>query len=87
MNRSEQAKVDMAYKMLKGQIDVEEVAMISGVAIEKVQKMREELDEQERRSLGGMTVKEMGFGQVLIDNDVLDETEVGQNLSTDDEGK
>ena len=84
MNRSEQAKVDMAYKMLKGQIDVEEVAMISGVAIEKVQKMREELDEQERRSLGGMTVKEMGFGQVLIDNDVLDETEVGQNLSTDD---
>ena len=61
--------------------------MISGVAIEKVQKMREELDEQERRSLGGMTVKEMGFGQVLIDNDVLDETEVGQNLSTDDEGK
>ena len=34
MNKTEQAKQDMALKMLKGQIDVEEVAMISGVSLE-----------------------------------------------------
>ncbi len=73
MNKTEQAKQDMALKMLKGQIDVEEVAMISGVSLETVQKMRQDLDEKERKALGGITVKEAGFGSVLIDNDVLDE--------------
>ena len=73
MNKTEQAKQDMALKMLKGQIDVEEVAMISGVSLETVQKMRQDLDEKERKARGGITVKEGGFGSVLIDNDVLDE--------------
>ena len=35
--------------------------------------MRQDLDEKERKALGGITVKEAGFGSVLIDNDVLDE--------------
>lgn len=84
MNRTEQAKVDMAYRMLKGQIDVEEVAMISGVSLEKVQEMRNDLDQQERKALGGVTVREMGFGEVLIDNDILDESEVGQDMPSED---
>lgn len=84
MNRTEQAKVDMAYRMLKGQIDVEEVAMISGVSLEKVQEIRDELDQQERKVLGGVTVREMGFGEVLIDNDILDESEVGQDVPSKD---
>lgn len=75
MNKTEQAKVDLAKKMLKGQIDVEEVAMISGVSMEKVQELRDELDTLERRSLGGVTVREMGY-DVMIDNDILDETNV-----------
>lgn len=76
MNKTEQAKRDLATKMLKGQIEVEEVAMISGVSLEEVQKMREELDEFERRSLGGVTLREMGVGDVIIDNDILDESNV-----------
>ncbi|MCM1496536.1 MAG: hypothetical protein NC089_12175 [Bacteroides sp.] len=79
MNKTEQAKLELARKMLKGQIDVEEVAMISGVALTKVQELREELDAQERRSLGGVTVREMGY-DVMIDNDILDE----RNVETDE---
>lgn len=76
MNKTEQAKIDFAKKMLRGQIDVEEIAMISGVPVETVQKMRDEQDQLERTALGGVTVREMGFGDVLIDNDVLDESNV-----------
>lgn len=76
MNKTEQAKIDFVKKMLRGQIDVEEVAMISGVPVETVQKMREEQDQLERKALGGVTVREMGMGDVLIDNDVLDESNV-----------
>lgn len=75
MNKTEQAKLELARKMLKGQIDVEEVAMISGVPVEKVQEIRDELDALERRSLGGVTVREMGY-DVMIDNDILDERNV-----------
>lgn len=80
MNKTETAKLDLAKKMLKGQIDVEEVAMISGVSVEKVQEMRKELDELERRSLGGVTIREMGMGDVIIDNDVLDESNVETDM-------
>lgn len=80
MNKTETAKLDLARKMLKGQIDVEEVAMISGVPVEKVQEMRKELDELERRSLGGVTIREMGMGDVIIDNDVLDESNVETDM-------
>lgn len=80
MNKTETAKLDLAKKMLKGQIDVEEVAMISGVPVEKVQEMRKELDELERRSLGGVTIREMGMGDVIIDNDVLDESNVETDM-------
>jgi len=73
MNHTEQAKYDMAKRMLKGQIDVEEVAMMSGLSIEAVQKLRDEQDQVERKSLGGMTVRELGVENVLIDNDVLEE--------------
>lgn len=79
MNHTEQAKVDMAKKMLKGQIDVEEVAMISGLPLETVQKLREEQDEIERKSLGGITIREMGMENILIDNEILDERGVEQD--------
>lgn len=75
MNRTEQAKYDMAKRMLKGQIDVEEVSMMSGLPISEIQKMRDEQDKVERKSLGGMTVRELGVENVLIDNDVLEESE------------
>jgi hypothetical protein len=80
MNHTEQAKIDMAKKMIKGQIDVEEVAMISGLSVDTVQKLRDEQDAMERKSLGGLTVREAGIGNVLIDNDILDES----NVETDD---
>lgn len=73
MNNTDKAKLDTVRRMLKGQIDVEEIAMITGVSLEKVKCMREEQDQAERKALGGLTVREVGFGDVLIDNDVLEE--------------
>ena len=81
MNHTEQAKVDMAKRMLKGQIDVEEVAMMSGLSVEAVQKLRDEQDAVERKSLGGLTVRELGIENVLIDNDVLDENGLEDDMS------
>ncbi len=72
LNHTEQAKMDMAKKMLKGQIDVEEVAMMSGLSLETVQKLRDEQDAIERKSLGGVTIREMGMENILIDNEILD---------------
>lgn len=76
MNRTEKARLDMARKMLKGQIDAEEVAMISGVPLTQVQKMRKEMDDHERQMLGGVTVREMEMENIMIDNEILDEREV-----------
>lgn len=73
MNKTEQAKLEMVHKMLKGQIDVEEVAMISGVDIETVRNIRESMNEEERRMLGGLTVREVGYESALIDNEILHE--------------
>lgn len=73
MNKTEQAKLDMVHKMLKGQIDVEEVAMISGVDIETVRSIREDMNAQERKMLGGLTVREVGYESALIDNEILQE--------------
>lgn len=81
MNHTEQAKYDMAKRMLKGQIDVEEVAMMSGLSVEAVQKLRDEQDAVERKSLGGLTVRELGVENVLIDNDVLDESGLADDMS------
>ena len=81
MNHTEQAKYDMAKRMLKGQIDVEEVAMMSGLSVEAVQKLRDEQDAVERKSLGGLTVRELGVENVLIDNDVLDESRLADDMS------
>ena len=81
MNHTEQAKYDMAKRMLKGQIDVEEVAMMSGLSVEAVQKLRDEQDAVERKSLGGLTVRELGVENVLIDNDVLDESALSDDMS------
>lgn len=76
MNRTEKARLDMARKMLKGQIDAEEVAMISGVPLTQVQEMRKEMDDHERQMLGGVTVREMEMENIMIDNEILDEREV-----------
>lgn len=73
MNKTEQAKLDMVHKMLKGQIDVEEVAMISGVDIETVRSIREDMNAEERKMLGGLTVREVGYESALIDNEILPE--------------
>ena len=75
MNKTEQARLDMARKMLKGQIEVEEVAMISEVPLQQVQKIREELDAHER---------EMGLENIMIDNEILDEREVETDLYAKD---
>lgn len=84
MNKTEQARLDMARKMLKGQIEVEEVAMISEVPLQQVQKIREELDVHERKMLGGVTVREMGLENIMIDNEILDEREVETDLYAKD---
>ncbi len=84
MNKTEQARLDMARKMLKGQIEVEEVAMISEVPLQQVQKIREELDAHERKMLGGVTVREMGLENIMIDNEILDEREVETDLYAKD---
>ena len=56
MNNTTKAKYDLASKMLKGNIPVEEVVLMSGLSEEEVKKLKFELKDeiQDRNALRGI---------------------------------
>jgi hypothetical protein len=60
----------MATRMLKGKIDVEEVAMMSGLSIEEVQKLKDEVvpHNSEVEMLQNLDTVDLNIGEVLYDD-------------------
>jgi hypothetical protein len=60
----------MAGRMLKGKIDVEEVAMMSGLSIEEVQKLKDEIvpHNSEVEMLQNLDNVDLNIGEILYDN-------------------
>ncbi|MGN0390155.1 MAG: hypothetical protein ACI4L2_05015 [Wujia sp.] len=78
MNRTTKAKYDMATRMLKGRIDAEEVAMMSGLPLEEVEKLKEEVvpKNTDAEVLSRLDNPNLDIGQILYDDDAADDLAV-----------
>ena len=70
MNNTTKAKYDVAERMLKGKIPVEEVSLMTGINIEELKKMEEDLAPQVRdaKILQDLDNVDLNIGEILIDN-------------------
>lgn len=75
MNNTTKAKYDVAQRMLKGKIPVEEVALMTGIDIQELKKMEEEVAPQVRdaKILQDLDNTDLNIGEILIDNYGTDE--------------
>lgn len=70
MNNTTKAKYDLAEKMLKARIDVEEVKLMSGLPKEEVTKIFERLEKEhpEATAFSNLDVTDLDLGPVLYDD-------------------
>jgi len=54
MNNTDKATMDAARRMLQGKIDINEVSMMLGIPVEKLQPIKDEVDEQVRKVYGNL---------------------------------
>ena len=67
MNNSEKARYDAAKRMLKGKIDIEEVAMMMNLTVEELKPIKDEIDEEVRKVYGNIDAYDFDMKQVLFD--------------------
>ncbi|MDE5862900.1 MAG: hypothetical protein K2K56_04715 [Lachnospiraceae bacterium] len=68
MNNTDKAKLDAARRMLKGRIDINEVAMLLELSEEQLKPIKDELDEEMKKIYGSTAAYDMDTGEVLFDN-------------------
>lgn len=70
MNNTKKAQYELATKMLKGKIDVEEVILMSGLSKEEVEKIKEEVNptNPEIEMLKNLDNVDLNIGEILFDN-------------------
>lgn len=70
MNNTTKAKYDVAARMLKGKIEVEEVAMMTGLSLDEVKKLKEEVvpHNSEIEMLKNLDSVDLNIGEILFDN-------------------
>lgn len=83
MNRTDQAKIDAAKRMLKGKIDIEEVSMMIGLPIETLLPIKEEIDEEVRKVYGNIDAYDFNMGQVLFDD--FNDTGINPDMPEEEE--
>ena len=67
MNNTDKATMDASRRMLQGKIDINEVSMMLSVPVEKLQPIKDEVDEQVRKVYGN--IDSYDFNEpVLFDN-------------------
>lgn len=77
LNNTTKAKYDMAEKMLKGRIEVDEVVLMTGLPKEDIEKLKKELDDKNpANKFEGMDVRDLNIGPVIFDDyDDLDSSD------------
>ena len=68
MNNTDKAKVDAARRMLLGKIEVEEVAMLLDMPVAQIAPIKEEIEEQIRKTYGDVDAYDIEKGTVIFDN-------------------
>ncbi len=67
MNNTTKARYEMAKKMLIGHIDIEEVALMTELPIEEVQKICDEVTPADAKTLENLDNMDIDFGPILRD--------------------
>lgn len=68
MNNTDKAKADAARRMLLGKIEIEEVSMLLDMPIEKLKPIKEEIEEQIKKTYGDLDAYDFEKGTVIFDN-------------------
>ncbi len=70
MNNTTKQKYDVATRMLKGKIDVEEVALMTGLPIDELNKLKEEVvpNNTDAEILKNLDNVDLDIGELLYDN-------------------
>ncbi len=70
MNNTTKAKYELATKMLKGHIDIDEVVLMSGLSKEVVEQLNEEINPKnsEAQIIKDLDTVDLNIGQILFDN-------------------
>lgn len=70
MNNTTKAKYDVASRMLKGKIEAEEVAMMTGLPLEEIEMLKDEVvpHNSEVEMLKNLDNVDLNIGEILFDN-------------------
>lgn len=68
MNNTDKAKLGAARRMLLGKIEVEEVAMLLDMPVAQIAPIKEEIEEQIRKTYGDVDAYDIEKGTVIFDN-------------------
>ena len=75
MNNTTEQKYELAERMLKGKIPAEEVQLMTGLDLEVIKKLEEDIAPMVRdaKILQGLDNKDLNIGEILYDNNGTDE--------------
>lgn len=70
MNNTEKAKYELAKKMLKGKIDIEEVALMTGISLDKLEELNNEINPKnpDVELLKNLDTTDLDMGPILFDD-------------------
>ncbi len=70
MNNTTKGQYELARKMLKGHIDIDEVVLMSGLSKEIVEQLNEEINPKnsEIQILKDLDTVDLNIGEILFDN-------------------
>ena len=72
MNNTTKAKYEVATRMLKGKIDVDEVAMMTGLPLLEIEKLKEEVtpNESEVEILKNLDTVDFNVSDIIFDDSI-----------------
>ena len=75
MNNTTKQKYELAERMLKGKIPAEEVQLMTGLDLDVIKKLEEDIAPMVRdaKILQGLDNKDLNIGEILYDNNGTDE--------------
>lgn len=83
MNNTDKATLDVAKRMLRGKIAVEEVSAMLGIPVATLMPIKEEMEEEVRKVYGNTDAYDFDMNKILFD----DFNDTGLDLDIPDEEK
>lgn len=92
MNNTTKQKYDVATRMLKGKIDVDEVAMMTGLPKDELEKLKETVvpNNTDAEILKNLDTVDLDIGELLYDNLPAEEPELEgyrEDIQDDEDNK